>query len=331
MLTYEAKLWDEIANRRDVSRSMLFSAPDHFNMSPGGKRHLRVASATFPGIETSLLRVSSSGHEIDLADDNFLTIMLPTHGVTVVRMDRHERVIGEGAALALGPSERWTKVDRGGHRTFRANVAKIALKGAGQAMTAANLSADPVVPIAPAALEGFRGLMQYLFADLASPFPTLLHQPASDLFAALVSEHLRHLFEVDVQDPAVDGSNGGIVRRALDYMTAYSADPMTVPAIAEAAGVSTRRLQDAFRLTTGRTPWEHLMNIRLDAARAMLLSGAGPSVTAIAFDCGFSHLGRFSSTYRAAYGETPSQTPRRARKGASDAHPAIRTVPAQIG
>lgn len=331
MLTFEAKHWEETATDRGAYRSMLFSAPDAFNMSRGRKRHLRVNSATFPLIGTSLLSVASSGHDIDLADESFLTIMLPTRGVTRVRMGRRERVIAEGGALALGPSERWTQVDPRGNRDFRANVAKIDLKRGGQGRAFPSVTTDPVVPISTAALEGFRGLMRYLFADLTSPAPTLVHQPASDLFAALVQEHLRHLLASHGADPALLGSQDDIVRRAIDYMAACSSDPLTIPAIAEAVGVSTRHLQDAFRLTAGRTPWEHLTGIRLEHARTRLLAAAGPSVTAIAFDCGFSHLGRFSQAYRTTYGEAPSVTLTRAREAAQEAHPAIRIVPTQIG
>lgn len=331
MLTYEAKHWKETTSGRVDYRSTLFSAPDAFNMARGRNRHLRVNSATFPLIGTSLLSVASSGHDIDLADDNFLTIMLPTRGVTRVRMDRTERVITEGAALALGPSERWTQVDPRGNRDFRANVAKIDLKRIGQGNVFPVVTTDPLVPISTAALEGFRGLMRYLFTDLSSSVPTLVHQPASDLFAALVLEHLRHLLATDGGDPTLDGSQGDLVRRALDYMTAYACDALTVPTIAEAVGVSTRRLQNAFRLTTGRTPWERLTEIRLENARTRLLAAAGSSVTAIAFDCGFSHLGRFSQTYRTTYGEAPSVTLTRARDAARAARPAIRIEPTQIG
>ena len=313
MLLYETKKWDERANSRGDYRSLLFSAPDNFNMTPGRDRHLKVASATFPQIGASLLNVVSSGHEIDLADDNFLTIMLPTRGATRVRMDRKERTIEQGAALALGPSERWTQVQRRNHRDFRANVAKIDLKGAGHSKIISTVKADPIFFIEPTALEGVRALISYLFADLASPVPTLMHQPASDLFAALVLEHLRHLLTSGGDEPASDGSEGDLVRRAKDYIAAFASDPLTVPSIAEALGVSTRRLQDAFRLTARQTPWEHLTEIRLGNARAQLLAGAGPSVTMIALDCGFSHLGRFSRTYRMTYGEAPSATLTRAR------------------
>lgn len=316
MLKYETKHWDETASRRGDYRAALFSAPGAFNMSRGRDRHLKVTSAEFPMIGTSLLDVSSSGHDIGLADDNFLTIMLPKRGITRVRIDRDERVIRPREAVALGPSERWTQVDRHGHRDFRANVAKIELNQAWRGKVLSRETTNPVVPISTAALDGFRELMRYLFADLASPVPTLINQPATDLFAALVLEHLRHLLTSDGAEYMRNSSQESRVRQALDYMATYSADALTVPEIAEAVGVSTRQLQDSFRATTGRTPWEHLTEIRLFNARTRLLSGSGHSVTAIALDCGFSHLGRFSQTYRSKYGETPSVTLSRVSKAA---------------
>lgn len=111
MLRYHVKHWEENARRGSDCRSMLFSAPDHFNMTGGSDRRLRVASAAFPGIGTSLLSVISSGHEIDLADDDFLTIMLPTRGVTQVRVDRKGHVVREGRcwpSARLSGGRRWT-------------------------------------------------------------------------------------------------------------------------------------------------------------------------------------------------------------------------------
>ncbi|EAU47304.1 AraC family transcriptional regulator [Salipiger bermudensis] len=327
MLDYAEKHWEEKVSLRGDFRATLFSAPERFTMSRGRDRHLKVASASFPAIGTSLIDVASSGHEIELADDNFLTIMLPTHGVTRVRMDRKEQIIEENSALGLGPSERWTQVDRLEHRDFRANLAKIDLQHARQTMMIRAFMDDPVVPIASEALAGFRGLMRYLFADLSSPAPTLVQKPASDLFAALVAEHLRHLLATGRSAPMADRAQAELVRQAVDYMAAFLTEPMTMPSIAEAVGVSTRRLQDAFRLITGQTPWQQLTALRLEKARARLLAGAGASVTTIALECGFSHLGRFSQAYRARFHELPSMTLSRAREGQSTLRPPSGSCP----
>ena len=56
---------------------------------------------------------------------------------------------------------------------------------------------------------------------------------------------------------------------------------------------------------------------RLSEARKRLLEG-GPnvSVAAIAKECGFAHLGRFSAHFRARFGELPTETRGRARSDA---------------
>ncbi|KGM48914.1 AraC family transcriptional regulator [Pseudooceanicola atlanticus] len=313
MLSYHSKHWEESARSRADFGSLLFSAPDHFNMSKGRDRKLIVNSADFPDIGTSLLSVTSSGHEIDLADDKYLTVMIPTHGQTHVHMDRRKTVIQEGSALALGPSERWTRVEKGRHRDFRANLAKISLDAAPLRHVLPVVTDDPVLPTAPKALAGFRALMHYLFSDLASPMPTLIHRPASDLFAALVLEHIRMMFQTGMDRIMNEKPQHSLVSRAEEFMVANLGEPLTVPIMAEALGVSVRQLQDAFRQSVKQSPWERLTAHRLDKARRNLLAGGGDTVTAIAFDCGFSHLGRFAQTYRATFGEAPSATLRRGR------------------
>ena len=94
MLTYEAKHWEERASRRGDYRSTLFSAPDAFNMSRGPDRHLRVKSATFPLIGTSLLNESSSGQEIDLAVE---TAHLDPTAVLTAPPAAHRSAAGEFA------------------------------------------------------------------------------------------------------------------------------------------------------------------------------------------------------------------------------------------
>ncbi len=100
------------------------------------------------------------------------------------------------------------------------------------------------------------------------------------------------------------------VRRAKAYVEAHAAEPVVLADIAQAARLSPRGLQYAFRAATGRTPMQYLRRVRLDAARSELRS-ADPSVetvAAIAARWGFSNLGRFAAMYRGEFGETPSTT-----------------------
>jgi AraC family ethanolamine operon transcriptional activator len=61
---------------------------------------------------------------------------------------------------------------------------------------------------------------------------------------------------------------------------------------------------------------QFLRNIRMEEVRAGLLQpNESTSVSSEASHWGFLHFGRFSNEYRALFGELPSETLRRARKG----------------
>lgn len=80
-------------------------------------------------------------------------------------------------------------------------------------------------------------------------------------------------------------------------------------------GVSERNLELYFQEALGLSPKAWFQHIALRKARRKLLldDSCGTSVTQIALDCGFEHLGRFSESYRKLFGELPSDTLRRSR------------------
>ncbi len=98
------------------------------------------------------------------------------------------------------------------------------------------------------------------------------------------------------------------VRRAMAYIDEHAHEPITVDDVAEAAGISTRGLQYAFRRALDTTPMEWLRRARLAGAhRALSQPGAG-AVAEIARQWGFEHPSRFAAHYRAAYGVNPGHT-----------------------
>jgi AraC-like DNA-binding protein len=109
------------------------------------------------------------------------------------------------------------------------------------------------------------------------------------------------------------------LRRALAYCEEHASEPISVADIAAASHMSIRTLQEKFRTHLGVTPLAHLRQVRLAGAHADLLAVADgrsqDSVTSIALRWGFSHLGRFGSLYRAAYGQLPSHTARSGEPG----------------
>jgi AraC-like DNA-binding protein len=115
------------------------------------------------------------------------------------------------------------------------------------------------------------------------------------------------------------------IKRAEEFMRANASSPLTIEAIANAAGCSIRALQLAFRRFRGTTPMATLQHLRLEAARAeMMRVNQAQSLLRIAAEYGFSNPGRFAQLFRRTYGAYPSEA-LRARAGSSsssaDAHP----------
>jgi AraC-like DNA-binding protein len=115
--------------------------------------------------------------------------------------------------------------------------------------------------------------------------------------------------------PAEQTGQTGAVRRVRDFLEANAAQPIALDDLRAVAGVPLRTLHHQFRRTLGLTPLQMLRDIRLDRVRGELLRGRdGTSVTTVALEWGFDHLGRFAATYRQRFGETPRETLLRARR-----------------
>ena len=106
------------------------------------------------------------------------------------------------------------------------------------------------------------------------------------------------------------------VRRAVDYIEAHLHQSITVGDLVTATGVAGRTLFMHFKDFKGVSPMRYLRDARLrQVHQALLRADPEASVTGIAMGTGFTHMGRFSIAYRRRFGESPSQTLRRRRKG----------------
>lgn len=102
------------------------------------------------------------------------------------------------------------------------------------------------------------------------------------------------------------------LRAARDHLAANAGEPLDLARLACASGIGIRALQLGFRRHFGLSISEMLLDIRLASLHARLAHASpGVSITDIAFDLGFTHLGRMAGAYREKFGETPSATLRR--------------------
>lgn len=158
--------------------------------------------------------------------------------------------------------------------------------------------------------------VQMLHAELFEPDSLLLKGVGQGQLEEFVMSSLLYSHRSNYTDQLTSRSEPAhrAIRMACDFIDRNLADPITVDDIARAAGVSVRTIQNLFAQQLGQTPTNYLKNQRLERARSDLADARGDSrltVTDVATRWGFSHLGRFSTTYRRRFGESPSQTLRR--------------------
>lgn len=142
----------------------------------------------------------------------------------------------------------------------------------------------------------------------------------SDLVSSAYEEQLTNLvacaMRPDLFRSEADQRHGpcSIARRAEEILQSRAMEPVTISAVAEELGVTVRTLQMSFRKHRGQSPLQFLLNQRMAVARARLLNPElRDNVQCVAMTCGFLSMSKFSSRYRATYGELPSETLARGR------------------
>jgi AraC-like DNA-binding protein len=99
-----------------------------------------------------------------------------------------------------------------------------------------------------------------------------------------------------------------VARLAEEYIEENYANPIHMEDICGVTGVGVRTLQRCFREYFEVTITDYILNVRLQNAYRELAIAHDPqkTVTRIAMQHGFRHLGRFSITFRQRYGISPN-------------------------
>jgi AraC-like DNA-binding protein len=176
-----------------------------------------------------------------------------------------------------------------------------------------DLRFDPAMdaPEITAAALGQARLMQHTLAD-AGP------ETVNPLVAAQLREQVMCtllLGQPNSWTPALrhrpERVHHSTVAEAANLMRTYPDEALTVEGVARAVGLSVRALHAGFRRELDRSPKQYLQKVRLERAHADLAAaepGTGVRVIDVAHRWGFSHPGRFATTYRHHYGEAPAAT-----------------------
>lgn len=117
------------------------------------------------------------------------------------------------------------------------------------------------------------------------------------------------------RDDGADETSGltgcdAISRKAVEYIKAHYAEPITVEDVAWHAGASGRHLRERLKMFSGFSPVRYLACCRIDAAKQML-SRSECSLKAVAERVGFKDIHHFTRVFHRVTGEPPAAWRRR--------------------
>ncbi|PTR33870.1 AraC family transcriptional regulator [Luteibacter sp. OK325] len=94
------------------------------------------------------------------------------------------------------------------------------------------------------------------------------------------------------------------MQRVDAYIGQHLGDPISLAAVAAAAGLSPMHFAARFRLATGQRPHHYILRARIEYAKALLAS-SGRSVVEVAGDTGFRTQAHFTTIFKRFTGATP--------------------------
>lgn len=98
--------------------------------------------------------------------------------------------------------------------------------------------------------------------------------------------------------------SGGVLARIDSYLEASAEQTITLAALADLANLSVFHFARRFKLTTGRSPYQYVLDWKIKRARHLLRTGDLP-VAAISDALGFASPAHFSAAFKRAVGQSP--------------------------
>ncbi|MEM6436615.1 MAG: helix-turn-helix domain-containing protein [Cyanobacteria bacterium P01_D01_bin.115] len=133
------------------------------------------------------------------------------------------------------------------------------------------------------------------------------NQLYADSLANVLAVHLlRHHATTRPELPIYEG---GLPQRqllqVLDYIDAHLGSEMTLANLAELVGMSQFHFGRLFKQSLGLSPYQYLLQQRVERAKQLLKHTADKSIVEIALECGFNSHSHFGRKFRQLTGITP--------------------------
>lgn len=240
------------------------------------------------------------------------TVHLQVRSDVLYLVGKRELRTAPGGAVFLAPGHEYTAHVRAGNVSFGIQVdpellnAELTARRAGRTRSLALVSTE--VDLSPGSLGELESLVRAHRAarEAAANEPRRPGLLASERrLAAWMANRILERSGCQAASPA----SLQLAEDVESWIRAHIAEPISMERLRRKTGASSRSLQKACLARWGATPLELVTRLRMWQVRERL-SGRPPasSVTQVATDCGFTHLGRFAATYKRTFGEYPSET-----------------------
>ena len=104
----------------------------------------------------------------------------------------------------------------------------------------------------------------------------------------------------------LDDEESRRIRKVKKYIGEHAAEPIREKDLADMAGMSCSAFSRFFKLSTGRTLSDYLIDIKLGNAARMLVD-TSRSIAEICYECGFNNLSNFNRIFKSRRGATPRE------------------------
>jgi AraC-like DNA-binding protein len=100
------------------------------------------------------------------------------------------------------------------------------------------------------------------------------------------------------------------IRRAEEFLRENFTSEFSLAEVSAIAEISPFYFIKLFKLQTGKTPYEFVLDIKIDRAKE-LLTEKGKNITEVCISCGFNNPSHFSSIFKRKTGVSPTEYRRR--------------------
>lgn len=150
---------------------------------------------------------------------------------------------------------------------------------------------------------------EHLHPDVAYAIDALIREcrqprPDDEASRALMSLLLARVTPQLSLRPQDTHDGGGLMHRALSYLSDCYAQPVTLDSAAQALHVNPHHLSHLFSARLGMGFHAYVNALRLNQAE-MLLRDSDRPITEICYDCGFDSQRTFNRVFKNAHGVTP--------------------------